>query len=69
MQCLIASTLRPSISALGHKRIFRQVETISVLPPKADFVTRWHVRFVPIADMAAIIRSLRRRVRRVYWVW
>src|SRR5262249_12063453 len=38
--------------ALGHKRTFRRVESMSALPPKADIGTRsWNVRFVPIADI------------------
>ena len=39
------------MSALGHKRTFHGVETMSALPPKADI--RWrdsNVRFVPKAD-------------------
>jgi hypothetical protein len=41
------------MSALGHKRTFRRVEPMSVLPPKADIAERdRHVRFVPKADAA-----------------
>ena len=36
MQGLKASTLRPLMSALGHKQTFRSAIAISALPPKAD---------------------------------
>src|SRR5215472_16425460 len=32
----IVHQLEASVSALGHKRTFREVETMSALPPKAD---------------------------------
>src|SRR6516162_8264596 len=36
------------------------VERMSALPPKADIAEHdWHVRFVPKADMAPLIRSRR----------
>jgi hypothetical protein len=42
-----------SMSALGHKRTFAVQNGMSALPPKAD-IDGWsfHVRFVPIADIA-----------------
>jgi hypothetical protein len=48
-----------SMSALGHKRTFRSAITMSALPPKADMcsATRY-VRFVPIADIAALFDHL-----------
>ena len=55
------------MSALGHKRTFVHVQTMSALPPKAD-IHDWDrdVRFVPKADSRTAvknvaIRSLRRR--------
>jgi hypothetical protein len=40
------------MSALGEKRTFREVETMSALPPKADIRTQpRNVRFVPKADI------------------
>ena len=43
------------MSALGQKRTFAVQNAMSALPPKADMcgATR-HVRFVPIADIAAL---------------
>ena len=42
------------LSALGHKRTFAVQNDMSALPPKADICSaRAHVRFVPIADIAA----------------
>jgi len=42
---------RPPMSALGHKRTFGEVETMSALLPKADIARHcWDVRFVPKAD-------------------
>jgi len=39
------------MSALGHKRTFRNVRSMSALPPKADIVQHHRdVRFVPKAD-------------------
>src|SRR5262249_59013740 len=39
------------MSALGQKQTFREVETMSALPPKADIETQLRdVRFVPKAD-------------------
>ena len=41
------------MSALGHKRTFRDAYPMSALPPKADIAERnWHVRFVPLSDIA-----------------
>ncbi|MFZ1002616.1 MAG: hypothetical protein WAN68_11485, partial [Pseudolabrys sp.] len=50
------------MSALGQKQTRALQKVMSALPPKADMcgATR-HVRFVPIADIALFIRSLRRR--------
>jgi hypothetical protein len=42
------------MSALGHKRTFRDAHAMSALPPKADIGTQSpNVRFVPITDIAA----------------
>src|SRR5215467_15559293 len=39
------SKLKRSMSALGHKRTFRNVRAMSALPPKADIPEiDWHVR-------------------------
>jgi hypothetical protein len=52
------------MSALGHKRTFAAQNGMSALPLKADIGgDDWNVRFVPIADIAALIRSPRRRAR------
>jgi hypothetical protein len=49
MRGLEASTLRPSMSALGHKQTFAARNGMSALPPKADMCGRsWDVRFVPL---------------------
>jgi hypothetical protein len=41
------------MSALGHKRTFRNVWPMSALPPKADMGhDGWDVCFVPIADIS-----------------
>ena len=54
------------MSALGHKRTFALQKVMSALPPKADMCGALaHVRLVPIADIAALTRSPRRRVRSV----
>ena len=47
------------MSALGHKRTCAVQKVMSALPPKADMcsATR-HVRFVPIADIAANVYSI-----------
>ena len=38
--------------ALGHKRTFWNVRSMSALPPKADIAKHyWNVRFVPQADI------------------
>ena len=52
------------MSALGQKRTCAAQKVMSALPPKADMcsATRY-VRFVPIADIARVIRSLRRHAR------
>jgi hypothetical protein len=43
------------MSALGHKRTFGMQNGMSALPSKADICSALaHVRFVPIADNAAI---------------
>ena len=40
------------MSALGHKRTWRQVRAMSAFPPKADIPCReQHVRFVPIGAL------------------
>ena len=42
------------MSALGQKQTFRQVQTMSALPPEADIGTEPRdVRFVPKADIEA----------------
>ena len=64
---LHSSNPGPLMSALGHKRTFRDADAMSALPPKADIGTQSrNVRFVPEADILrcgndAIIRSPRRR--------
>ena len=41
------------MSALGQKQTFAVQNVMSALPPKADIRgCDWHVRFVPIADIA-----------------
>ena len=47
------------MSALGHKRTYAVQKGMSALPPKADMcsATRY-VRFVPIADIAALFDHL-----------
>ena len=48
------------MSALGHKRTWRQVRAMSAFPPKADIPCReQHVRFVPIGDIAVASYSSR----------
>src|SRR5689334_7092683 len=52
------------MSALGHKRTWLQVRSMSALPPKADIAERdGHVRFVPKAGScsAAILIAVRFR--------
>ena len=47
-----AEARQPAMSALGQKRTFRNVWSMSASPPKADI--RWcgcDVRFVPMADI------------------
>jgi hypothetical protein len=47
------------MSALGHKRTFRDAGAMSALPPKADIRRLGrNVRFVPIADSCAAANSL-----------
>jgi hypothetical protein len=44
------------MSALGHKRTFREVRSTSAIPPKAD--TRqsdWHICLLPLADINAML--------------
>ena len=44
------------MSALGHKRTYAVQKGMSALPPKADMCGALaHVRFVPIADIAAYL--------------
>jgi hypothetical protein len=43
------------MSALGQNRAFRNVQSMSALPPKADIAGRQlDVRFVPVPDMPTI---------------
>jgi hypothetical protein len=50
------------MSALGHKRTWRQRGMMSAILPKADIRPGGiDVRFVPKADIRRLIRSLRRR--------
>jgi hypothetical protein len=43
------------MSALGQKRTFERLDTMSALPPIADIAVRvWDVRFVPKTDMAQL---------------
>jgi hypothetical protein len=59
MQCLIASTLRPSMSALGHKRTYAAQKGMSALPPKADIRgTNKNVRSVAEADTGRLLDHL-----------
>src|SRR6476646_8700938 len=54
------------MSALGQKQTFRSANPLSALPPIADIHGySWNVRFVPIADIAPLIRSPRRPGRAV----
>jgi len=49
------------MSALGQKQTFSDVRRMSALPPEADIHQRdWHVRFVPIDEIATThsIRSV-----------
>src|SRR5215471_18748861 len=51
------------MSALGQKRTFREVETMSALPPKADIGTQPRdVRFVPLAAIGDFVEQPRRRL-------
>ena len=51
------------MSALGHKRTFCDARAMSALHPKiCGALVR--VRFVPIADIASLIRSPRRHGKR-----
>jgi hypothetical protein len=44
------------MSALGHKRTWRQARRMSALPPKVDMCSALaYVRFGPIADIAQFI--------------
>ena len=48
--------------ALGHKQTCAAQKVMSALPPKADMCgPKSDVRFVPIANIAGLIRSPRRR--------
>ena len=50
------------MSALGHKRTFRQIQTTSALPPKADIAARdWHVRDDRTID--SHVKRLRRKFK------
>jgi len=52
------SKFRWLMSALGHKRTFRNVRAMSALPPKADIgQDGCNVCFVPKADIHGPIRS------------
>jgi hypothetical protein len=54
------------MSALGQKQTLRRSIEMSAIHPKADIAERDRdVRFVPIADITAVIRSPRRRVQAV----
>ena len=55
--------MQKSMSALGHKRTFRQFSVMSALPPKADICSALvHVCFVPKADIptSVSLSSVRR---------
>ena len=55
-------------SALGQKRTFAVQKGMSALPPKADMCSATRdVRFVPIADIVALIRSPRPLARLACW--
>jgi hypothetical protein len=46
------------MSALGHKRTFRNAIGMSALPPRADMCgATWHVRFVPCVDGSELART------------
>jgi hypothetical protein len=46
------------MSALGQKQIFRDVQLMSALPPKADMVQHDRdVRFVPLGDVTPSTRD------------
>ena len=46
-----------SMSALGHKQTFAVQDVMSALPPIADMCSALaYVRFVPIADIATVVR-------------
>ena len=48
------------MSALGQQRTFRVVRAMSALPPKAEIAQcRLDVHFVPEAEVAVILRSIR----------
>src|SRR5262249_62262818 len=48
------SRKRHLMSALGQKRTWPHVRSMSALPPKADIGTQsWNVRFVPKADISS----------------
>ena len=52
------------MSALGQKQTYAVQNAMSALPPIADMCSALaHVRLVPIADIAGLTRSLRRRER------
>jgi hypothetical protein len=54
---LQGSDPEPPMSALGQKQTLGKVTLMSALPPKADIGTQsWNVRFVPKADIQAIVR-------------
>jgi len=47
------------MSALGHKRTFRYVQSMSALPPIADIqLLDCHVRFVPCVDGSELARDI-----------
>ena len=56
------------MSALGQKRTWRQVRTMSALPPKADIRCRFFdVRFVPEADIATSFEQCVGALQKLFW--
>jgi hypothetical protein len=55
-------SLEPPMSQLGQRRKWLRLNGTSVLPSRADIVRLpRHVRFVPISEVATLIRSARRQ--------
>jgi len=55
---LHGSNAEPPMSAMGQKQTFGPRNSMSALPPKADIGTHSSdVRFVPIADMTALVQT------------